>query len=68
MNRQLLAAEFLATPWAMMPERLNAFAAVMGRWSAGVGPTEETLAKIEADRQLRAERKASLPTSGGFGK
>lgn len=29
MNRQLLAAEFLATPWAMMPERLNAFAAVM---------------------------------------
>ena len=67
MNRQLLTAEFLATPWAMMPERLNAFAAVMGRWSAGVGPTEETLAKIEADRQLRTERKASLPASGGSG-
>ncbi|CAM8633596.1 SppA Periplasmic serine proteases (ClpP class) [Burkholderiales bacterium] len=67
MNRQLLAAEFLATPWAMMPERLDAFAALIGRWSVGVSPPEETLARIETDRQLRTERKASLPTSGRSG-
>jgi hypothetical protein len=26
MKHQLLIAEFLATPWALMPERLNAMA------------------------------------------
>ena len=31
MNHQLLIAEFLATPWALMPERLNAVATVLVR-------------------------------------
>ena len=33
MKHQLLIAEFLAMPWALMPERLNAIGAVIARWS-----------------------------------
>jgi hypothetical protein len=35
MNHHLLVAEFLATPWALMPERLNAVAAVHRALVAG---------------------------------
>jgi len=35
MRRELLIAEFLTTPWALMPERLAAARAVLGRWAAG---------------------------------
>mgnify|MGYP000682739798 CR=1 FL=1 len=41
MNRQLLLSEFLTTPWALMPERLQAMAGVLTRWSAGEPPTED---------------------------
>ena len=31
MNASLLLGEFLSTPWAMMPDRLQAIAAVLAR-------------------------------------
>jgi len=35
MKREALVAELLATPWALMPERISAFASVVARWYTG---------------------------------
>ncbi|MCM8595183.1 S49 family peptidase [Accumulibacter sp.] len=68
MRHHLLMAEFLATPWALMPERLNAVAAVLARWAQGVPASEEVLAGIEADRVAREARREATRTvsSGGI--
>jgi signal peptide peptidase SppA len=66
MNHQLLIAEFLATPWALMPERLNAVTAVMARWSHNVPASIDVLAGIAADRAVReARRQAATAVSNG---
>jgi signal peptide peptidase SppA len=66
MNHQLLVAEFLATPWALMPERLHALASVVMRWSAGTPAQSETRLRIEADRLARqARRQATAAQSTG---
>ena len=57
MNKQLLISEFLTTPWALMPERLQAMTAVLSRWSSDVPPSDETLFQINTDRVLRDTRK-----------
>lgn len=68
MNHQLLVAEFLTTPWALMPERLNALAGVVTRWSAGVPAEAETMDRIQADRMIRESRRqaAAVQSSGGI--
>lgn len=68
MNHQLLIAEFLATPWALMPERLNAVTAVMARWSRNVPADVDVLAGIDADRTVREARRqaATAVSSGGI--
>ena len=66
MNQHLLIAEFLATPWALMPERLNAVTAVMARWSQNVAASADVRAGIDADRTARqARRQSSVSNSGG---
>lgn len=66
MNHQLLIADFLATPWALMPERLNALAAVLARWSGNAPAGEDVMQRIAADRSAReSRRQASVTTSGG---
>lgn len=66
MNHQLLIAEFLATPWALMPERLNAVATVLARWSRNVAASDEVLATVATDRAMRdARRQATTMASGG---
>ncbi len=66
MNHQLLVAEFLATPWALMPERLNAMAAVLGRWSQNVPASDGVLATVASDRAVRdARRQATAAQSAG---
>ncbi len=66
MNHQLLIAEFLATPWALMPERMNAVTAVMARWSCNVNASTQVLAGIEVDRAVRdARRQAATAVSSG---
>ncbi|WP_035383964.1 MULTISPECIES: S49 family peptidase [Ferriphaselus] len=67
MKRELLIAEFLATPWAMMPERLNAVAAVLTRWSRGDMASAETMQQIEADKAARSARREQLAGSSGNG-
>ena len=66
MNQHLLIAEFLATPWALMPERLNAVTAVMASWSQNVAASADVLARIDADRTVRqARRQSNVSNSGG---
>jgi len=66
MHHHLLIAEFLATPWALMPERLNAVAAVLARWSQDIPAGEDVLAGISVDRAVReARRQAAIAISSG---
>lgn len=67
MKRELLIAEFLATPWAMMPERLNAVAGVLTRWSRNEPASAETMECIAADKSARAARREQLAAAGGDG-
>ena len=57
MNASLLLSEFLSTPWAMMPDRLQAIASVLARWSAGESPDDGVKFQINSDRVLRTTRK-----------
>jgi signal peptide peptidase SppA len=66
MNHQLLVAEYLATPWALMPERLSAVTAVIARWSGDARASDEVMHSIAADRSARdTRRQASVSNSGG---
>ena len=67
MNKQLLLSEFLTTPWALMPERLQAMAGVLSRWQAGDLPSEETLLQVNADRLIRESRKQFASANAGAG-
>jgi signal peptide peptidase SppA len=67
LNQQLLIAEFLATPWALMPERLNAVAAVLARWSSNTPANDEVMQRIAADRSAREARRQSNQGNGGGG-
>ena len=66
MKRQLLATEFFSTPWALMPERLSAFTAVINRWQAGGMADNETMQAVHADAQAAAARRAAAPAAGGI--
>ena len=66
MNHQLLVAEYLATPWALMPERLSAVTAVIARWSGDAPASDDVMHSVAADRNARdARRQASVSNSGG---
>ena len=67
MNKQLLLSEFLTTPWALMPERLQAMSGILTRWSAGEPPSDETLFQVNTDRVLRDTRKQMAAASTGTG-
>ena len=67
MNKHLLISEFLTTPWALMPERLQAMTAVLTRWSSDEPPSEETLFQVNADRVLRDTRKQFAAANAGAG-
>jgi signal peptide peptidase SppA len=67
MNKQLLLSEFLTTPWALMPERLQAMSGILTRWSAGEPPSDETMFQVNTDRVLRDSRKQMAATSTGSG-
>lgn len=67
MRHELLLAEFLATPWALMPERLNAVAAVLARWSQNAPATLDVLAGIDADKAVRETRRQTTTSASGGG-
>ena len=65
MKRQLLMAEFLSTPWALMPERLTTVSQVLLRWSAGEAASPEIMAAIAADQAARADKRTAHASAGG---
>ncbi len=65
MKREFLMAEFLATPWAMMPERLAAATSVMSRWSRGDAPAAGTMEQIAEDKLAREARRQQLSKAAG---
>jgi signal peptide peptidase SppA len=66
MKNQLLVAEFLATPWALMPERLSALATVISRWSQGTPANDAAKFQVQTDRVLRdTRRQTSASILGG---
>lgn len=67
MKHELLLAEFLATPWALMPERLNALTAVLGRWAGNQPASEDVLAQVMADREARQMKRQMAQSAGGSG-
>jgi signal peptide peptidase SppA len=67
MNKQLLLSEFLTTPWALMPERLQAMSGILTRWSAGEPPSDEAMFQVNTDRVLRDSRKQMAAASTGSG-
>jgi signal peptide peptidase SppA len=50
-----------------MPERLQAMAGVLTRWSAGEPPTDETMFQIQSERVLRDTRKQMAAAHAGAG-
>ena len=65
-KNQLLVAEFLATPWALMPERLSTLATVISRWSQGTPASDAAKFQVQTDRVLRdTRRQTSAAISGG---
>ena len=68
MKNQLLVAEFMATPWALMPERLNTLYGVISRWSVGGAASDETMHRVQSKRVLRDTRRqtASAISTGGI--
>jgi capsid assembly protease len=67
MNHTLLVAEFLSTPWAIMPDRLTAIAGVVARWSANIPATPEVMATVRADAQAIEARRADATARAGGG-
>ena len=67
MKRSILIAEFLSTPWALMPQRLNAFAGILRRWSRGGVADVATMESIQADKRARADKRASNTAAGYSG-
>jgi signal peptide peptidase SppA len=65
MKRQLLLAQFSAIPWALAPEHLEAFSAVLHRWAAGVSATPEVMADVNAAQAARAARQKTAASVGG---
>lgn len=67
MKNQLLVAEFLATPWALMPEHLNVMYGVISRWSSNTPAGNEVMQRIAAERSAReARRQATQVNAGGI--
>ena len=66
MSRELLVAEFMSTPWALMPKRLASLHSVLMRWSQSVPASSQTRETVAADRAARDARSmASASSSSG---
>ncbi|ARK96160.1 S49 family peptidase [Burkholderia pseudomallei] len=64
MKHALLISEFLSTPWAIMPERLSAFAGVIARWSLGAVADVDTMTAVQTDSATVAARRGASARAG----
>jgi signal peptide peptidase SppA len=67
MRRQLLLAQFASMPWALMPERYDACAAVLQRWASGERASIEVMDQVEENKTAREARRASAGAASGGG-
>jgi signal peptide peptidase SppA len=65
MRHALLISEFLTTPWALMPERITAFAGIVARWAAERAPSAEVRERIAGDKEVREARRGESRVAGG---
>jgi len=63
-RHQLLIAEFMSTPWALMPERLAAFQVILARWASDIKADPAILAEVRADAVALDARKGDLARAG----
>lgn len=68
MKRDLLIAEFLAQPWALMPERITAAAAVLSRWANGGARAmdDDGFVDQRSAFEVRRQQAQSLSTSSAI--
>lgn len=64
MKRHLLAAEFYAQPWALMPERLNSAAAFIEKWASGQKSMDDD-DYVEQKSAFESRRAAAQDLAGG---
>lgn len=64
MNRALIVTEFLSTPWAILPERLSAIAAVLARWSDGAAASPAVMEAVRADAAAAEARRGEASRAG----
>jgi len=60
-----LIAEILSAPWALMPERMAAFASVIARWSASAPVSAGSMFEVRQAQEKRAARRDSTARAGG---
>lgn len=67
MRRELLLAQFASMPWALMPERYEACAAVLQRWASGEKASIEVMDQVKENKVAREARRASSGGASGGG-
>ena len=67
MKNQLLLAQFQATPWALMPERLLAVGTLISRWAQGGAASDEVMHRVQTERVLRDTRRQGASSLSGGG-
>ena len=65
MKHGLIIAEFLSTPWAILPERLSAIAGVIARMADGLPASAATLDAVARDAEIMAARRSEAARAGG---
>ena len=66
MKRNLLLAQFAATPWAITPDYLSLMSGVLTNWAFNVPVSAEVTAMIEDDKQARIDRANSNKSTGSI--
>lgn len=64
MRHELLITEFLSTPWAVLPERLEAMAGVVARWANDRSASAEVMAQVRADAAAIEARRGEASRAG----
>jgi signal peptide peptidase SppA len=67
MKHALIVAEFLSTPWAILPERLSAISAVVMRLAEGEQASAEVMEMVAADAATMAARRNEAQRTAGGG-
>jgi signal peptide peptidase SppA len=65
MRGHFASAHFAGQPWALMPERFEAYAALTRRWANGERVSAEVMDSVRADVEAREARKAANANAGG---